>query len=288
MKSALVSPRFGPLTQGTIFSCAVAEDYAECRTYGFIITARCDVAHDKARTYNYVPIVNLNDWLHRDGRILLGERLRSETVGKLKDALKEAGFSPSILETEPPRSVLTTLFPLTGASSKAAKVRIRFDELCRRYELAVRSIESDPSMRTCIVLANSAPKLRDKMIEELTSHRLVGYYFLDQIEPDGDDMGYVALLREVQLMPRLLAHAIGAGLDVRLFSQMCDADPAMRGRLRIPTGDLAMPIAVVASPNVEHFIQSFSLLFGRVGIDNIELSYVATLWGRQPDMKGAN
>jgi len=96
-ESTVSHPRSGPLTQGTIFSCAVAEDYPGCEVHGMLITARCDVAQDKVRTYNYLPVVTLNDWVHRDGRIALAERLAADALGGLRQSLKDAGFSPSIL-----------------------------------------------------------------------------------------------------------------------------------------------------------------------------------------------
>ena len=101
-KAVVVYPEGGPPTQGTIFSCAVAENYVGCQTCGLIITARCDAANDKVRCYNYVPVVTLNDWVHRDGRVILAERLMAETLGGLRGTLTDAGLSASILETEEP------------------------------------------------------------------------------------------------------------------------------------------------------------------------------------------
>jgi hypothetical protein len=51
--------------------------------------------------------------------------------------------------------------------------------------------------------------------------------------------------------------------------------------------DLAMPISIVTSPNIEHFMQSFALLFSRIGIDAPDPSYVAQLWTRQPSVTEA-
>ena len=110
MSSVIVYPRKGPMTQGTIFSCAIAEDYTGCPTYGLVLTAGCDVAHDKVRVHNYIPIVHLDDWLHRDGRIILAQRLLSEAMGAMRSTLKEAGHSPSILETENPEQSSTSSF----------------------------------------------------------------------------------------------------------------------------------------------------------------------------------
>jgi hypothetical protein len=281
----VVYPRRCPLTQGTIFSCATAEDYADCTTHGLIITARCDVANDKVRPYNYVPVVSLSDWLHRDGRILLADRLMAEALGGLRNVLRESGFSTTILETETPRSVLSILFCNAHTGTKASKLRNRFSDLCDRYELASQGLESEPSDATCIRIAKVQPKLKDAVLAELVSQRLAGYYFLNRVEPEQDDNGFVALLREVQAIPRSAAHAVANGLDPCLFADMCKVEPLLRGRLRIPHDGLAMPVGLVASPNLEHLMQSFALLFSRIGIADPDQSYVTGLWARQPSIK---
>ena len=99
---SIVLPPSHRLTQGSVFTCGVAEDYSGCRTCGLIITARCDAEQDKVHIYNYLPVVQLNDWLHRDGRGILAERLMAETLGQMKGVLKESGHALSILETETP------------------------------------------------------------------------------------------------------------------------------------------------------------------------------------------
>src|SRR5687767_12791788 len=104
-------PVRGELTQGAIFSAALAEDYDQCAVWGLVITARCDIANDKAPVWNYLPVVRLEDWLHRDGRSLLVERVHSDQRSKLKSLLRESGFSPSILDTEAPEHIVQRLFP---------------------------------------------------------------------------------------------------------------------------------------------------------------------------------
>jgi len=284
--SVVVFPTSGPLTQGTIFTCAVAEDYPGSTTHGLVITARCDVSNDKVQTFNYLPIVSLNDWLHRDGRIVVSQRFMKETVGKMKSSLLEAGHSASILETETPQSILKTLFP--DGEGRTQKMHSRFEDLCARYELALLGNSDNPPGRTCIQVATMAPKLRDSMVNELVHQQLAGHYFLNQLEPNGDDDGYVVMLREIQTLPRTVAHAISNALDGSRFSEMCAADPRLLGRLRVAPNDLAMPLSVVRSPNIEHLMQAFSLLFSRIGIPDPEPSYVNALWMRQPSVVETN
>ena len=63
MADYISAPKLGFLTQGTLFTCAAAEDYGGCNVHGLVITARCDVAQNKAAVFNYLPVVSLDDWV---------------------------------------------------------------------------------------------------------------------------------------------------------------------------------------------------------------------------------
>jgi hypothetical protein len=281
MNAAVTYPQARSLTQGTIFSCAVAEDFPGCTTYGLVITARCDTANDKVRIYNYVPVVTLNDWLHRDGRILMSHRLMAETRGSIRAMIRDQKFSASILDTESPRSVLETLFTVGAVGQKLHK---QFASLCERFELAEVAGGQDPPNGVCIRVANAAPRIKDSILLELANQKLTGYYFIARVDPDGGDQGHVALIREVQMIPRKVAKAVASGVDIHQFRELCGMEPTLNGRLRIEPHDLAMPIGLLRSPNLEHFMQAFSLLFGRIGIADPDPAYVANLWTRQPSI----
>ena|ERR1035437_6615957 len=164
MNGAVDRPRDRFLTQGTIFTCAVAEDYAGCETYGLIITARCDIAHEKARAYNYLPIVTLDDWLRRDGRIILAERLRSDAMEKMEKLLKHNSFAESILTTQTPRLILNTLFQV-----KESKVARSFADHCETYDVATTALTCPDAWRA---LANFAPGPAAGLIKELVAHKV--------------------------------------------------------------------------------------------------------------------
>jgi hypothetical protein len=86
-----------------------------------VITARCDAEQDKVLIYNYLPVVRLDDWLHRDGKTILADRLLSESIGQMKSALNDGHYSFSVLETESPHTILEKLFPV--GNKKANNVR---------------------------------------------------------------------------------------------------------------------------------------------------------------------
>lgn len=274
------------LTQGTIFSCGVAEEYEQCQTYGIIITARCDAEHDKVQVYNYLPIVTLRDWLSVDGKTLLAQRLLAETMGGMRSALKENNASTEILKTEEPRRILETLF--SGAEKKLEKLHKKFSKLCDQHELANRALQADPGRQMFLDVATTAPQLKDTLIRELVHQRLAGFYFFEQLEPHGNNAGYVALLREIRMIPKQVVHYMTDGIDVQRFSEICKLEPRAETSLRVGVDDFAMPIALLSSPYLEHMMQSLALLFGRIGLPDPDPTYIGSLWERQQGLLGSN
>ena len=126
-----------------------------------------------------------------------------------------------------------------------------------------------------------APRLKDTLIRELVHQRLAGYYFLDRVEPDGNDSGYVVLLREIRLMPRQIARSITEGIDYSLYTSLCAAEPRCRTSLYVGSDDFSMPVGVIASPFLEHLMQAFAMLFGRIGLPDPDPTYLSGLWERQ-------
>jgi hypothetical protein len=108
-------PILGKLDQGTLFSCAMAEDYRGCTTFGLVITARCDVDRERAPVINYLPVVPMDEWVHRDGTRILRERARSSVMERLGTLLKQLGYGSSILETEKLEAISEKIIaPLQG------------------------------------------------------------------------------------------------------------------------------------------------------------------------------
>jgi hypothetical protein len=267
-----------------LFSCGVAAEYEGCETYGLAITARCDTANDKVQIYNYLPVVALDDWLHRDGRMILAERLEAEALGGLKAVLRDSGYNPAVLDTEKPDFLVAHFFPVTATEKAKIAARKRATDQLQRYELAQRAKQSLPQERICLEVAATHQKYVTSLIDELVRHKLGGYYFLEQVDVNGDDRGFVVLVREIQAIPRKLAQLIVDGLDRQAFAAICAASPEFRGRLQISSEQLAMPVGMVKSPNIEHLMQSFALLFGRIGIADLTNDYISSLWARQPSV----
>lgn len=277
-------PKLGELDQGAVFSCGFAEDYRGCSTYGLIITARCDIAQGKAPVYNYLPVVQFDDWIHRDGREILSTRARQQVLGSLRGQLRNAGFSGKILEVETPRHVCDTLFSVDATDRETKKRGESFLRAVEKYELTERSKLSQPEEGHVVDVAEIFGGLRTSLINELVHQNLTGYYFLSRIDPDENDLGYVVLLREIRHIPRRLAICIGEGIDKEQCENLISENSLMAGRLAFDVLDFAMPVGQVTSPHLEHLMQVFSLLFGRIGIPDPSPEYVVDIWSRQPSV----
>jgi hypothetical protein len=267
-----------------LFGGGVAPGYEGCETFGVSITARCDAANDKVHTYNYLPIVALDDWLHRDGKQILAEKLRADSLGALANLLKDSGYSETILETEAPEVIVEQLFPAGDQEKKIAAARKKAEPLLAKYQLAQRARQSSSQDRVCVDIRTNYPKLVSSVLDDLIRHKLPGYYFLERVDVNGDDRGYVVLVREIQAMPRELTQLIVDGLDESGFAIACEKCSEYKGRLQFGVGTYAMPLGIVKSPNIEHLLQAFAMLFSRIGIADPNPAYITSLWDRQPSV----
>lgn len=282
----IVDLKLGEIDQGTIFTCGYAEDYEGCVVCGLVITARCDIAQDKFPVCNYLPVVALDNWLHRDGCIILASRIERRCLGAMRNSLKTAGYAESILTVQAPRSVLEMFFPERGKDRKSLKARKVFKDEVEQYELAVECSQSRPKDKKVTSLASNDERERERLIRGLIQQNLTGYYFLPKVESNGDDLGYVVLMREVRHIPRALAIQIANGLDVATYDQMLSGNPSLAGRLVFDDSGFSMPIGQLTSPTLEHLMQNFSLLFTRIGVADPDTEYIEEIWTRQPSVKG--
>lgn len=258
-------PVYGRLTQGTIFTGAHAEEYVGKPTWGLCITARCDMAHQgKANVFNYLPIVTVDDWLTIDGARLLADRLYSEIRSSAANLLKSAKKSISVLDSYDPNFIADNLLPGDVNFKKAAD---KLETISR-----IRAL-TPPSSSDVATLANINSKCAERLMKELWSQQLSGYYYLKGVGESEHccDTGYVILLREVHHLPYAASEQIANGLLVDATNKL--AHPFIKNCVF----DFACPTGLVASPWIEHVMQQFSLLFSRIGLPDPNPSHLAAL-----------
>ena len=261
----LRQPRYGEITQGTVFSCAYASRYEDCEVHGLAITARCDVAHDKFPVLNYLPVVRLEDWLREDGLDLLIADEQKRQSGILRQLLKRGNVSSSLLQGVPLDQIATVHFPTNVRTKKEKRLAEEFRghiELIKAFKVLIRDSDN------CKILAwfrTHRLQQIEELIRRLGRHLVLGHYFFETLSPDtGAKTGHVCLLREVATLSRTVAQELGRGVSQTKYERLCAAN-SLSG-LSFTCSDFAMPVAEFGSPTIEHVLQSFSNLFTRIGV----------------------
>ncbi|MFO1174104.1 MAG: hypothetical protein U1E48_02690 [Paracoccaceae bacterium] len=263
----LRQPRYGDLTQGTVFSCASTLRYEGCHVFGLTITARCDVAQNKYPVLNYLPVVALHDWLSRDGLDILISQEQNDQAGNLRGMLKQANVSESLLLSLSLQKIAATHFPTDTGTSAQKKNAEKFATHIKLMDDFNEVLKAQNQDVTYGWFKKNRPKSIEQLIHRLSRHDVLGHYLLERLSLDDQlRQGYVCLLREVQTLPKSISDRLGKGIDCTTYSNLCHNGSPMAFQLVISVDDLAMPIIEVASPTMEHILQAFSQLFGRIGV----------------------
>lgn len=267
------APRENEFTQGTVFSCAYAEDYPDTPSYGLVITARCDAAQDKAPIFSYIPVVPLDDWMLCDGASIAMDRVHADCLNTLRNYLKDAALSESLLETKTVEEIYESHFKPKEVekawTTRCAKIRAGMDTYIRNQQL--RSPNGTREARRLHLVAN-ATKV-DAVVKELSGHRLSGFYLLRDVPMlSGTVTNCVALLREIHHIPTKLAREIVGGLAKEDWTAR--GDSALRCPRFVAADDLATPVAKLKSPWIEHVMQNFTMLFARIGVTDNDFAEV--------------
>lgn len=274
IRGVIARPEWGVLRQGVLFSGAAADGYDGCAVAGLIITAHCDLAHDKVPVVNFVPVVHAGDWLLRDYAALLSRRLRADSKASITDILKQANLSEALLETE---SIETVLAVIQEQGGLPAKVKERAKSLCEAVTLCDSVLQTDVIDEvTAGKLTAVNPKTHRRALSELMDESLGGYYFLPNVEPDVEHIGFVALFRQVYHLPRRIAALIAGGATGEELATIMKDQPNLAARVATEHSTFAMPVGQVTSPFLEHLMQQFGLLYTRIGVTDLAPSFVTS------------
>lgn len=259
-------PKKERLQQGMIFSNCLVPGYEGCDGWGLVITARCDLANQKVPILNYLPIVLFEDWIKEDGRDVVIGRAWAEEEGSIKSLLKDLGASETVLLGT---DLTVVLARILGELDE--KRRKSFEGRCAkagsRYESFTQN--GGPAIEW---LRSEYPKIYGAVVRELMTHRLSGFYFLPRLEPQESLGCYVVLLRQIGAMPASIASKIPAGITA---AEARENLPGAAQFLNLASrDDVVMPLGVLASPFIEHLMQTFSYLLARIGLPNTDPGHI--------------
>lgn len=212
--------------------------------------------------------MRLKDWLRRDGLDILHEQELSERAGKLKGMLRKGNLSEALPMSISLEEIGKVHFPLgEGAKAKRASSEKFWEYIaeCNEYDEVDR--QDDRDLMFMWFATNRASKI-EEIIRRLSRHAVLGHYFLETLsEKASGAQGYVCLLREVATLPKSVAERLGKGLDSESYKEIC-GDSFPSPGLVFEADSLAMPVVQIGSPTMEHILQSFGSLFGRIGVED--------------------
>ena len=254
----LEHPEAHKAQQGAIFNCVNVTGYEGCQCYGLVLTARCDLEHNKQSVINYLPVVRFRDWAARSLVQLLSKRSYNELGQNIARDLDKKGIS----------SRIRNIFPLEDIISREFKGREQTSllENLRKYRLAQDALSQNGAYYpNASELIRDSGRKCDKLIEELIEQKLGEYYFLESVDmyaPASE--GYVILLRSMQALTSDLMARVVEGFDIHEF----DPSTAGAGMLNLTHEPICMVTGVLRSPDVEHLAQQFANLFVRIGLED--------------------
>lgn len=259
----------GEFVQGTIFTCGLSDSYPDVAALGMLITARCDTAQDKAKVYNYIPVIPVEAWLEKDGLELVAERVVANELGSIKKALTEAGMAHSIIKFIDYDTILTELEVRSSKQEKG---------IAKRFSQAVAAIrkanaildKSDRTLQEALTFLNANDGLYKSLIRELMTNTLAEFHYLERSDIGEETRGYVALMREIRFISAALGKRIAVGLDAEEYKSLRETLSPSLNHIRFSeTHNFAMPLSCVSSPVIELIMQRFANLFSRIGVADI-------------------
>lgn len=189
----------------------------------------------------------------------------SQQFGTLKRRLRDATVSHSLLESVSLEEVADVHFPICSGSKpqrkRAQEFRVLVQQI-RDFETLSNSANLEDQFSWFTM---NRPKQVEELIQRLSRHAVLGHYFLETLDVNSSNpKGYVCLLREVSVLPRQIGEKLGRGISKSEYEITFTTSEV--ARLVFFRDELAMPIIEIGSPTIEHVLQSFSYLFGRIGV----------------------
>jgi hypothetical protein len=262
-------PKKNQFTQGTIFSCGYAEGYENSAIYGLVITARCDAAQNKAPIFNFVPVVALKDWILNDGAQIILERSMLEQHNTRKNILLGIELSSSLLMTKTADEIVAAHLQPRCDADKRFEAKVKQFKTCSAFIQEATDALASRNEDVLLSLIKRSPKHLDSVIKELAGNKLLGYYLLRSMPRIYDDHGtdHVVLLREIHHIPNTLAKKIVAGIGK---NECIEPLPVLKCPRYTAEDDYCAPVARLKSPWMEHLMQSLTLLFSRIGVEDVD------------------
>jgi len=258
------------LTQGLVFY-GIRSSYYDKPCYGIVITARCDLAQLKVKQVHYLTAVSLNDWVRQDClNMILDENIRSckKTVSRW---MKEKQLNTNLIDVLGPTKLIKIVNEYETKHSKSSSILQALDDWILCHDIQQEKISKQDIVS---LLNDKFAKRKKEKINLIINNNLTGYYFIPGEEIGADEAGYVINLRDInQVDMSTLYRVISGEIDGLKLSNE-DRKELSHVFYLDSANDFSFPTATISSPRIEHILQSFSQVFCRIGMDDLDEDFV--------------
>ena len=238
------------LTQGSIINHCLADNYMEVdNVFGFVITPRCNLAHDAKVTHiHYLPIVNFKDWARHDGEDYLFSKWKQSNAKQFCKICQKHGVPAD----------LDSYFNYEKIANELIKDLSEKSSFLSYAKSVINPLKDDGRF----IAFCQDKKNRISMVDNLLKDQLPAFYLIEDWKENHDSFK-VILLRELKRFSFTIAKKISVGLDLASIDTKRDDL-----KCNSQNYDLCQICAQVSSPFVEHIMQRFSHNFCRIGVED--------------------
>ncbi|TMO43259.1 MULTISPECIES: hypothetical protein [Pseudoalteromonas] len=247
MRELLVHPDRNYFSQGSIFEGLKVLE--ERDTKGIVITARCDIANQKARNILCLPIYEMNDWMSVHGNTIIFRQTKKKLINKIQNSLTKFKEPNDCYRVFTQKRVLDEINK-KKSTYETSDVEDLISMLNMYYE------------KKCDFSLNFVKKARSNLISNVINNKEASTYFIEQVDMDNTLKPYVIDLSEPISIPIDFMEKLKKGIKKQ---NDCDG---VFGFFNIPEAGISY-ISTLKSPYIEHLLQKFSQYYSRIGTEDI-------------------
>lgn len=261
-------------TQGSVFWGLRSQYYKEKKCYGIVITARCEIAQQKAKVIHVLSALSLEDWVVEElFPRAAHEYLHNDVLGPIYEWAKNNELDIETLLEFGPAKVMVNLDSDIGLQQRK---RDQLKAALKKWEEWNTDIVNCSRNTKLMLLNTKLSKKKVALLKELMmGHFPNEFCFLPQcaqFEEGSKVQGMVVKLKDIiPLSPKDLEEIQAKGFD---YSEILRG-PCGRQRLELLNGqywlsnedDFVIMDKPICSPWIEYLMQNFANSFVRIGVD---------------------
>lgn len=267
------------LDQGSIIYGLKSKKYPECKCYGVIITASCDIANSKVSKYYYLIGVETDDWFRSEYcfNILFTKEIQ-KLIDTYNQKIANEGFDAKTLFSFTPEEINTVI---NIKKSNQQKIILEALEMLKK----IQNCTSIDDLKNTNIKVSKI--ILDKL-KRINKGEEYHFYYLPQdsfLNNNIFNKGIIVDLQEIGFIYPDEANLLidNKGIDSSLLAKL-DLDEnivaSLKNMFYLENDDFIDIESTISSPWREHLMQRFSQGFIRIGLDGASVSDLEAISNR--------